>query len=76
MHNIHYKFMTYMVSTPYLKYISNYLMRVFIISSGFKGCNLDIRSLFDNLLNGGLQGDQCQLERDKCATDFSLPCSV
>ena len=68
--------MTYMVSTPYLKYISNYLMRVFIISSGFKGCNLDIRSLFDNLLNDGLQGDQCQLERDKCATDFSLPCSV
>lgn len=74
MHNIHYKFMTYMVNTPYLKYIN--LMRVFIISSGFKGCNLDIRSLFDNLLNGGLQGDQCQLERDKCATDFSLPCSV
>lgn len=42
------------------------------MSSGCKGCNPDIISLFDNWLNGGLQGDQCQLEVDMCAIGSPL----
>lgn len=37
---------------------------------GCKGCNFDIISFFDNWLNGGFQGDQCQLEVDTCVIGF------